>query len=80
MQIAVACRDVRGIRTEIKGGDGLRRRRRRDFQAEAMFFQSFCALDPPPVSSSRLPGRGDRVCDMPSDTTKVNKISIWPLG
>lgn len=56
MQIAVACWDVRGIRKEMKGGDGGAKKKKKaegakaqDLEAAAMFFKSLCVLDPPPA-------------------------------
>lgn len=53
---------------------GMELKRRRPCFSKAFMFLT------PTGCSSRLPGRGDRVCDMPLDTAQVNKISIWPLG
>lgn len=82
MQIAVARWDVRGIRKEMKRGDRGEQREGETEQSqrelEVVFFSESSVLLTPTSCSSCLPGRGDTVCDMSSDTTKVNKISIWP--
>lgn len=59
MQIAVACWDVHGIRKEMKRGDRGEQEKKKnqaeggrdgakaqDLEAAAMFFKSFCVLDP----------------------------------
>lgn len=91
MQIAVACGNVHGIRKEMKrgnrgeqGAEGERESVRekekwRTWRGRPCFSKAFVFLNPT-GRSSRLPGRGDRLCDMPPDAAKVDKINIWPLG
>ncbi|KAI4831542.1 hypothetical protein KUCAC02_001079 [Chaenocephalus aceratus] len=81
MQIAVACWDVHGIRKEVtergeqggrkKGGGGSKGARLKGCFSKAFVFLT------PIGSSSRLPGRGDGVCDMPSDTSKLHVCTVW---